>query len=226
MEPPTAGGPGLGASGPHCCQHQLQPWIPALQPLLLALPTCRMCLRPVLPPAFLQPQPPPCLGRLSRLDWHLIRQQQQQQQPQLPQLPWLAQPLPADGRSCFSLSRSPPAQRRRHRSPGSGSLGRRSPGARASSLLPPRPQRWIGEETRQALPCHVYKYYLAQTREYRRQHAQVPAHTHARRPRGSGKLSRRSADESEGEQIKSGQGPSSASRMRSDVSRVREPLWL
>lgn len=32
---------------------------------------------------------------------------------------------------------------------------------------------WIGEETRRSLPPHVYKYYLARTRNYRRQSLKV-----------------------------------------------------
>lgn len=58
-------------------------------------------------------------------------------------------------------------------SPG-GSLGQRSPGARVPK--PPgydQPHRWIGEETKRALPLHVYKYYLAQTKEYYRQNIKV-----------------------------------------------------
>lgn len=59
-------------------------------------------------------------------------------------------------------------------SPG-GSLGQRSPGARAPK--PPsfldQPHRWIGEETKRSLPSHVYKYYLAHTKEYRRQNIKV-----------------------------------------------------
>ncbi|KAG7211659.1 hypothetical protein KM043_010911 [Ampulex compressa] len=58
-------------------------------------------------------------------------------------------------------------------SPG-GSLGQRSPGARVAK--PPGldpPHRWIGEETKRALPSHVYKYYLAHTKEYRRQNFKV-----------------------------------------------------
>lgn len=59
-------------------------------------------------------------------------------------------------------------------SPG-GSLGQRSPGARAPQ--PPcfdqSTHRWIGEETKRSLPSHVYKYYLAHTKEYRRQNIKV-----------------------------------------------------
>lgn len=58
-------------------------------------------------------------------------------------------------------------------SPGE-SLGQRSPGARVPK--PPgldQTHRWIGEETKRSLPLHVYKYYLAHTKEYRRQNIQV-----------------------------------------------------
>ena len=51
-----------------------------------------------------------------------------------------------------------------------GSLGQRSPGSRRPKhpgFGPPL--RWIGEETKRSLPSHVYKYYLAQTKEFRRQ---------------------------------------------------------
>ncbi|KAJ8682141.1 hypothetical protein QAD02_017933 [Eretmocerus hayati] len=144
---------GASVNVPGCChQQQQQFWRPHPQ-----LPTCRICLRPVLPA--------------------LLQQQQQQQ---------LWSSAHRDGRSCFSLSRSPPTRDRRHRSPGSQSLRQRSPGAvprailqqrrrvRCQSqqqliVLPPHPHPWIGEETKRQLPRHVYKYYLAQTREHRRQ---------------------------------------------------------
>lgn len=32
---------------------------------------------------------------------------------------------------------------------------------------------WIGEETKRQMPPHVYKYYLARTRSYRRQSLRV-----------------------------------------------------
>lgn len=59
-------------------------------------------------------------------------------------------------------------------SPG-GSLGQRSPGARVPkpSSIPDQPHQWIGEETKRSLPLHVYKYYLAQMKEYRRQNIKV-----------------------------------------------------
>lgn len=43
-------------------------------------------------------------------------------------------------------------------------------------LVPPALEpthRWIGEETKRSLPSHVYKYYLAHTKEYRRQNQKV-----------------------------------------------------
>ncbi|CAG9828844.1 unnamed protein product [Diabrotica balteata] len=43
--------------------------------------------------------------------------------------------------------------------------------------LPQHPELWIGEETKRALPPHVYKYYLNRTRCYRRQSLKVLAHT-------------------------------------------------
>ena len=152
MNPPGAG------PGPSCCR----------------LVHCRVCLRPVLGGG--GGYYASC-SRLSRLDWHRCLLEQRPQ----PGPCYLTHPLPgACSRSSLQLSRSP-GSRPRGASPGSRSLGQqRSPGAQraASALLdpcrpPPQPQRWIGEETRRALPSHVYKYYLAQTREYRRQHLQV-----------------------------------------------------
>ncbi|XP_076299836.1 uncharacterized protein LOC143218504 [Lasioglossum baleicum] len=59
-------------------------------------------------------------------------------------------------------------------SPG-GSLGQRSPGGSRLPKPPAleTPERWIGEETKRSLPSHVYKYYLAHTKEYRRQNVKV-----------------------------------------------------
>ncbi|RLU26505.1 hypothetical protein DMN91_000301 [Ooceraea biroi] len=80
-------------------------------------------------------------------------------------------PPPGSSSAGYTLSKSPSV---RLGSPG-GSLGQRSPGARVpkSSGLPDQPHRWIGEETKRALPLHVYKYYLAHTKEYHRQNIKV-----------------------------------------------------
>ncbi|KAL7288506.1 hypothetical protein TKK_0017470 [Trichogramma kaykai] len=206
---PAGAGSGPSAFGGHQQQqHQFPPrprsalcwqhgWfqIPSQPP-----PGCRVCLRPVLnlhqhhcgflghagPGGPQQGGPLPCPGRLSRIDWHrqslaCIQQLRQQQQHQLPPHPHcFSHPLPGIpvSRSTLSLSRSPPQRRR---SPGSRSLGQRSPGAQrahtanllaAQLVLPPQPLRWIGEETKRHLPNHVYKYYLAQTREHRRRQVQ------------------------------------------------------
>ena len=75
--------------------------------------------------------------------------------------------------STYSLNRSPS----RNRSSGGlagEAVGQRSPGARQ----PRQPSaqefsKWIGEDTRRSLPQHVYKYYLAQTKEFRRQKFKV-----------------------------------------------------
>lgn len=67
-------------------------------------------------------------------------------------------------------------------SPG-GSLGQRSPGARVAKPPGLESHRWIGEETKRSLPLHVYKYYLAHTKEYRRQNIKVIiARSRGRRP--------------------------------------------
>lgn len=174
-----------------CCYHQMPMWRPAQ-----VLPACRLCLRPVL-----QPMAGPLLcpiraaasvssSRLSRLDWHRAsqqqhpQQQQQQQQQRSGHFFHCGRPIMAPdalSRSCFSLSQSPP--RRRQTLSASEQLGQRSPGSQRATFAagapstpvkpPPQPARWIGEETKRSLPRHVYKYYLAQTREYRRQHIQV-----------------------------------------------------
>lgn len=178
-----------------CCYHQVPIWRPAQ-----ILPACRLCLRPVLQPMGAGPLLCPIRAaasvsnsRLSRLDWHRAQQEQQQRQQSQQQLPFQGQhlfhcgrPVPppeALSRSCFSLSQSPP--RRRATLSAGEQLGQRSPGSQRASFAahaaassspvkpPPQPARWIGEETKRSLPRHVYKYYLAQTREYRRQHFQV-----------------------------------------------------
>ncbi|KAH0950490.1 hypothetical protein HN011_009405 [Eciton burchellii] len=81
-------------------------------------------------------------------------------------------PPPGSSSATYTLNRS--ASVVRLGSPG-GSLGQRSPGARIPK--PPglldQHHRWIGEETRRSLPSHVYKYYLAHTKEYRRQNIKV-----------------------------------------------------
>lgn len=88
-----------------------------------------------------------------------------------------------------AASRSPPIVRHhhhhhqhshRHESQDDSSI---ATGQRASStsfltrpLIPPALEpthRWIGEETKRSLPSHVYKYYLAHTKEYRRQSRKV-----------------------------------------------------
>ena len=86
-----------------------------------------------------------------------------------------------------TASRSPPIARhyqhhhdRHHGSQDDSSIGT---GQRAASssyltrpLIPPALEpthRWIGEETKRSLPSHVYKYYLAHTKEYRRQSRKV-----------------------------------------------------
>nr|XP_033333996.1 peripheral plasma membrane protein CASK isoform X5 [Megalopta genalis] len=64
-------------------------------------------------------------------------------------------------------------------SPG-GSLGQRSPGGSRLPKPPAleTPERWIGEETKRSLPSHVYKYYLAHTKEYRRQNVKALLQAH------------------------------------------------
>lgn len=159
-----------------CCYHQMPVWRPAQ-----VLPACRLCLRPVLQPMLCPIRAAASVSnsRLSRLDWHRASQQH----PAAPHI--CARPaLPSEAlsRSCFSLSQSPP--RRRQTLSASEQLGQRSPGSQRAHFAaaappttpvkpPPHPARWIGEETKRSLPRHVYKYYLAQTREYRRQHIQV-----------------------------------------------------
>lgn len=46
---------------------------------------------------------------------------------------------------------------------------------RPSPLSPgvSRQELWIGEETKKAMPPHVYKYYLARIKNYRRQSLKV-----------------------------------------------------
>lgn len=58
---------------------------------------------------------------------------------------------------------------------GSGGSDGMEQSVRAENGLPATPIPWIGEETRRALPPHVYKYYLARTKDYatRRQSIKV-----------------------------------------------------
>lgn len=163
----------FGPRSPGCCYHSWNPQV---------YPPCRVCLRPVLtlqqcslratysaslantpvhqPQVFTTRTPPPRW----RHEWKSAG----------PNPLYFTHPLPSS--SGYAINKSASATRLGspggslgHRSPG-GSLGQRSPGSRGPKQpgFGP-PLRWIGEETKRSLPSHVYKYYLAQTKEFRRQ---------------------------------------------------------
>ncbi|EZA61945.1 hypothetical protein X777_08620 [Ooceraea biroi] len=169
----------LGSRSPGCCYHH-SPWNPHF------CPPCRICQRPVLS---LQP----CILRHpvlfshppSIVECHAYEPPRRQRSFEAPRRRdvditdgrsasyphYHTHPPPGSSSAGYTLSKSPSV---RLGSPG-GSLGQRSPGARVpkSSGLPDQPHRWIGEETKRALPLHVYKYYLAHTKEYHRQNIKV-----------------------------------------------------
>lgn len=163
----------LGSRSPGCCYHS---WNPQLY-----LP-CRVCQRPVLtlqqctvrhPPPYVRPSYPEpeqreeCPRRQRSSETPSPRRHAEIIDRRPPSNPYYHTHPPPSSSSGHYLSKSVSAARLG--SPG-GSLGQRSPGARAQK--PPAletPDRWIGEETKRSLPSHVYKYYLAHTKEYRRQ---------------------------------------------------------
>ncbi|KAF7414761.1 hypothetical protein HZH68_003250 [Vespula germanica] len=173
MNPPATRDP-FGSRSPGCCYHSWNPQV---------YPPCAICQRPLLP---LQQCPlrrsVPLVHPTSYQETDLRGQQEyrpiRQRSVETPsprrheildRRPasnphYHTHPPPSTG---YALNRS--ASATRLGSPGA-SLGQRSPGARRAK--PPGldpPHRWIGEETKRSLPQHVYKYYLAQTKEYRRQ---------------------------------------------------------
>ncbi|XP_043527696.1 uncharacterized protein LOC122538035 [Frieseomelitta varia] len=167
----------LGSRSPGCCYHSWNPQV---------YPPCRVCQRPVLtlqqctvrhPASYVRPSyPEPGLHE------ERPRRQRSAETPsprrhvdivdrRPPSNPYYHTHPPPSSSSGHHLSKSVSAARLG--SPG-GSLGQRSPGIRVQK--PPAfetPHRWIGEETKKSLPIHVYKYYLAHTKEYRRQNIKV-----------------------------------------------------
>lgn len=164
----------LGSRSPGCCYHSWNPQV---------YPPCRVCLRPVLT---LQQ----CSLRatysasLANTPVHQTHVQATRTPPPRWRYDWKSSgtnPLyythPLPNSTGFPLNKSASATRlsspgtssHGQKSPG-GSLGQRSPGSRRpkQQQFGP-PLRWIGEETKRSLPAHVYKYYLAQTKEFRRQ---------------------------------------------------------
>lgn len=167
----------LGSRSPGCCYHSWNPQV---------YPPCRVCQRPVLtlqqctvrhPASYVRPSYPEPGQQEER-----PRRQRSAETPsprrhvdiidrRPPSNPYYHTHPPPSSSSGHHLSKSVSAARLG--SPG-GSLGQRSPGTRAQK--PPAletPHRWIGEETKKSLPSHVYKYYLAHTKEYRRQNIKV-----------------------------------------------------
>ncbi|XP_012064321.1 PREDICTED: uncharacterized protein LOC105627654 [Atta cephalotes] len=172
----------LGSRSPGCCYHT---WTPQF------CPPCRICQRPVLS---LQP----CVLRRPALysypSEHYPEYHQEYHRYERPRRQRSFEALSprrrdvdiADGRPAsnpYYHTHPPPSSSTgylnrsasvvRLGSPG-GSLGQRSPGARIAK--PPgleQTHRWIGEETKRSLPSHVYKYYLAHTKEYHRQNIKV-----------------------------------------------------
>ncbi|KYN33629.1 hypothetical protein ALC56_12341 [Trachymyrmex septentrionalis] len=174
----------LGSRSPGCCYHT---WTPQF------CPPCRICQRPVLS---LQP----CVLRRPALySYPSVREPERQyhqeyhryERPRRQRSFEALSPRRrdvdiADGRPAsnpYYHTHPPPSSSTgylnrsasvvRLGSPG-GSLGQRSPGARVAK--PPgleQTHRWIGEETKRSLPSHVYKYYLAHTKEYHRQNIKV-----------------------------------------------------
>ncbi|KYM98748.1 hypothetical protein ALC62_10716 [Cyphomyrmex costatus] len=175
----------LGSRSPGCCYHT---WTPQF------CPPCRICQRPVLS---LQP----CVLRRPALysypsvrepehqyhqEYHRYERPRRQRSfealsPRRHDVdiadgrpasnPYYHTHPPPSSSTGYPLNRS--ASVVRLGSPG-GSLGQRSPGARIAK--PPgleQSHRWIGEETKKSLPSHVYKYYLAHTKEYHRQNIKV-----------------------------------------------------
>ncbi|PBC29738.1 hypothetical protein APICC_09839 [Apis cerana cerana] len=163
----------LGSRSPGCCYHSWNPQV---------YPPCRVCQRPVLTlqqctvrhtPPYVRPSYPEAGQQEER-----PRRQRSAETPsprrhvdiidrRPPSNPYYHTHPPPSSSSGHHLSKSVSAARLG--SPG-GSLGQRSPGTRGQK--PPAletPHRWIGEETKRSLPSHVYKYYLAHTKEYRRQ---------------------------------------------------------
>lgn len=167
----------LGSRSPGCCYHSWNPQV---------YPPCRVCQRPVLTlqqctvrhtPPYVRPSYPEAGQQEER-----PRRQRSAETPsprrhvdiidrRPPSNPYYHTHPPPSSSSGHHLSKSVSAARLG--SPG-GSLGQRSPGTRGQK--PPAletPHRWIGEETKRSLPSHVYKYYLAHTKEYRRQNIKV-----------------------------------------------------
>ncbi|XP_014604680.1 PREDICTED: peripheral plasma membrane protein CASK isoform X10 [Polistes canadensis] len=175
----------FGSRSPGCCYHSWNPQV---------YPPCAICQRPLLP---LQQCPlrrsVPLVHPTTSYQETDLRGQQQEHRPIrqrsvetpsprrheiLDRRPasnphYHTHPPPSTG---YALNRS--ASATRLGSPGA-SLGQRSPGSHRSK--PPGldpPHRWIGEETKRSLPQHVYKYYLAQTKEYRRQNVKALLQAH------------------------------------------------
>ncbi|XP_061935492.1 peripheral plasma membrane protein CASK isoform X24 [Apis cerana] len=172
----------LGSRSPGCCYHSWNPQV---------YPPCRVCQRPVLTlqqctvrhtPPYVRPSYPEAGQQEER-----PRRQRSAETPsprrhvdiidrRPPSNPYYHTHPPPSSSSGHHLSKSVSAARLG--SPG-GSLGQRSPGTRGQK--PPAletPHRWIGEETKRSLPSHVYKYYLAHTKEYRRQNIKALLQAH------------------------------------------------
>ncbi|XP_047344286.1 uncharacterized protein LOC124946905 [Vespa velutina] len=168
MNPPATRDP-FGSRSPGCCYHSWNPQV---------YPPCAICQRPLLPCPLRRSVP--LVHPTSYQETDLRGQQEHQPIRQRsvetpsPRRHEILDRRPASNPHyhthpppSYVLNRS--ASATRLGSPGA-SLGQRSPGSRRSK--PPGldpPHRWIGEETKRSLPQHVYKYYLAQTKEYRRQ---------------------------------------------------------